>query len=128
MNNMWNATGIWMWIGYIITGIILFSLCFSCGFDCARAEKSKSEGRAEFYRKAFIKVVAVIIAIICWFNFAITIADRDNAHKYNISDKMCVEISAESGWSESDVRGYLTITAKNGGSVEAAIAHIKGED
>ena len=125
---MWNAAGIWMWIGYVITGIILFSLCFSCGFDCARAEKSKNVGKIEFYRKAFFKAIAIIVTLACWFNFAITIADRDNAHKYNISDKMCVEISAESGWSESDVRGYLTITAKNGGSVEAAIAHIKGED
>ena len=125
---MWNATGIWMWIGYIITGIILFSLCFSCGFDCARAEKSKNVGKVDFYRKAFFKAIAIIVTLACWFNFAITIADRDNAHKYNISDKMCVEISAESGWSESDVRGYLTITAKNGGSVEAAIAHIKGEE
>ena len=125
---MWNATGIWMWIGYIIIEIILFSLSFSCGFDCARAEKSKGEGRAKFYRKAFIKVVAVIIAFIYWLNFATVIADRDNAHKYNISDKMCVEISAGSGWSESDVRDYLTITARNGGSVEAAIAHITGED
>ena len=125
---MWNATGIWMWIGYIITGIIFFSLCFSCGFDCARAEKSKNVGKVEFYRKAFLKAIAIIVTLACWFNFAITIADRDNAHKYNISDKMCVEISAESGWSESDVRGYLTITAKNGGNIEAAIAHIKGED
>ena len=125
---MWNATGIWMWIGYIITGIILFSLCFSCGFDCARAEKSKIVGKVEFYKKAFFKAIAIIVTLACWFNFAITIADRDNAHKYNISDKMCVEISAESGWSESDVRGYLTIIAKNGGSIEAAIAHIKGED
>ena len=125
---MWNATGIWMWIGYIITGIILFSLCFSCGFDCARAEKSKNVGKVEFYRKAFFKAIAIIVTLACWFNFAITIADRDNAHKYNISDKQCVTLSAESGWSESDVRGYLTITAKNGGSVEAAIAHIKGED
>ena len=125
---MWNATGILMWIGYIITGIILFSLCFSCGFDGARAEKSKNVGKVEFYRKAFFKAIAIIVTLACWFNFAITIADRDNAHKYNISDKMCVEISAESGWSESDVRDYLTITAKNGGNVEAAIAHIKGED
>lgn len=124
---MWNAEGIWLWIGYVIIGVILFGLCFSCGFDCARAEKSKSVGRVEFYRKAFFKAVATIVTIACWFNFASIVADRNNAHKYDISDKMCVEISAESGWSESDVRDYLTITAKNGGNVEAAIAHIKGE-
>lgn len=125
---MWNAEGIWMWIGYIIIGIILFSLCFSCGFDCARAEKSKNIGRVEFYRKAFFKAIAAIVTLACWFNFATVIVDRDNAHKYNISDKMCVTLSEESGWSESDVRDYLTITVKNGGNMEAAIAHIKGEE
>lgn len=124
---MWNAFGIWLWIGYIIFGIALFGLSFSCGFDCARAEKSKGESKVNFYRKAFLKAVALTVAAMCWINFAIAVADRDNAHKYNISDNMCVEISAKSGWSESNVRNYLTITAENGGNIEDAAAYIKGE-
>ena len=128
MNNMWNAMGIWMWIMYIVFSLAVVIISFSVGVDIARIEKSKGEKKVDFYRNAFLKSVAMIFIAIAWVIFSTNIGLRNNAHKYNISDKMCVEISAESGWSESAVRDYLTITARNGGSVEAAIAHIKGED
>ena len=124
---MWNVEGIEFCIGYAIFAIIFLGLSFSCGLDCGRAENSKGENRIDFYKKAFGKALAITVAVLGLVNFGSEVADRNKAHKYDISDKMCVEISAESGWSESNVRDYLTITAKNGGSVEDAAAYIKGE-
>ena len=125
---MWNATGIWMWIMYIVFSLAVVIVSFSVGVDIARTEKSKGEKKVDFYRNAFLKTTAMIFIAIAWLIFSINVRLREEAHDFGISDKQCVTLSAESGWSESDVRGYLTITAKNGGSIEAAIAHIKGED
>ena len=66
----------------------------------------------------------IFIAII-WLISSVNTRLREEAHDFGISDKMGVKISAESGWSESDVRDYLPITARNCGSVEAAIAQFK---
>ena len=125
---MWNATGIWMWIMYIIFSLALVTVPFSIGLDIARSEKSKSEKKVTFYRSAYIKATAMIFIAIFWLISSINTRLREEAHDFGISDKQCVTLSVESGWSESDVRDYLTITARNGGSVESAIAHIKGED
>lgn len=125
---MWNATGILMCIMTLIFSLALVIVSFSIGLDIARSEKSKSEKRVTFYRSAYIKATAMIFIAIIWLISSVNTRLREEAHDFGINDKMCVEIGAESGWSESDVRDYLTITARNGGSVEAAIAHIKGED
>lgn len=125
---MWNATGILMCIMTLIFSLALVIVSFSIGLDIARSEKSKSEKKVTFYRSAYIKATAMIFIAIIWLISSVNTRLREEAHDFGISDKMCVEIGAESGWSESDVRDYLTITARNGGSVEAAIAHIKGED
>lgn len=128
MNNMWNAMGIWMWIMYFVFSLAVAIVSFSVGVDIARSEKSKNEKKVAFYRNAFLKATAMIFIVIAWLVFSINIRLREEAHDFGISDKQCVTLSAESGWSESDVRDYLTITAKNGGNIEAAIAHIKGEE
>lgn len=125
---MWNAMGIWMWIMNIIFSLALVGVPFSVGLDITRAEKSSNERKASFYRKACLKSTAMIFIAIAWLIFSINVRLREEAHSFGINDKQCVALSAESGWSESDVRDYLTITAKNGGSVKAAIAHIKGEE
>lgn len=125
---MWNATGIWMWIMYIVFSLAVVIVSFSVGVDVARIDKSKGEKKVDFYRNAFLKTTAMIFIAIGWLIFSINVRLREEAHDFGISDKKCVTLSAESGWSESDVRDYLTITAKNGGNVEAAIAHIKGEE
>jgi hypothetical protein len=125
---MWNATGIWMWIMYIIFSLAVAIVPLSIYIDIARAEKSKNEKKAAFYRNACLKTIAMVFIAIAWLIFSINIRLREEAHDFGISDKQCITLSAESGWSESDVRDYLTITAKNDGSIEAAIAHIKGEE
>ena len=125
---MWNAMGIWMWIMYFVFSLAVAIVSFSIGADIARSEKSKGEKKVDFYRNAFLKTTAMIFIVTVWLIFSINIRLREEAHDFGISDNQCVALSAESGWSESDVRDYLTITAKNGGSIEAAIAHIKGEE
>ena len=125
---MWNATGILMCIMTIVFSLALISVPISIGLDIARSEKSKNEKKATFYRSAYIKATAMIFIAIIWLISSVNTRLREEAHDFGISDNMCVEISAESGWSESDVRDYLTITVKNSGNVEAAIAHIKGEE
>lgn len=125
---MWNAMGIWMWIMYIVFSLAVDIVSLSIYIDIARAENSKNDKKVAFYENAFLKTTAMIFIVIVWLILLINVRLREEAHDFGISDKQCVTLSAESGWSESDVRDYLTITAKNDGSIEAAIAHIKGEE
>ena len=125
---MWNAMGIWMWIMYVVFSLAVAIVSLSIYIDIARAGNSKNDKKVAFYENAFLKTTAMIFIVIVWLILLINVRLREEAHDFGISDKQCIALSAESGWSESDVRDYLTITAKNGGSIEAAIAHIKGEE
>ena len=46
---MWNATGIWMWIMYIVFSLAVVIVSFSVGVDVARIEKSKGEKKVDFF-------------------------------------------------------------------------------
>ena len=84
MNNMWNATGILMCIMTLIFSLALVIVPFSIGLDIARAEKSKGEKRATFYRSAYITATTMIFIAIIWLISSVNTRLREEAHDFGM--------------------------------------------